>query len=138
MKLFVTLGVYEVVFWRLMILYTQYCSMSVFIYVSSLPASFCSRWFHLQASEMVFFVTLTIANVLFYWALVLHVHFFPMNFFFSVCQFFPESISLQVFQVVPARSVTVFQVILRSFLLLIRTKILTIEKQKEVQTMRFH
>ena len=40
------------------------------------------RWFHLQASEMVLFVTITIPNIVFYWAMVLHVQFLPMNFFF--------------------------------------------------------
>ena len=122
MELFVTIGIYKVIFFRLMILYTQCSSMSVFICdcnwtrtqnhlirkrtlnhlakfvficVSSLQSLFCSRWFHIQAFEMVFFVTITIANVVFYWAMVLHVQFFPMNFFF-LCQFVAESISLQV------------------------------------------
>ena len=66
MELFVIIGIYKVIFCRLMILYTQYCPMSVFICVSSLPAPFCSKWFKLQASEMVSFVTITIANVVFY------------------------------------------------------------------------
>ena len=65
-----------------MILYTLYSSMSVFICISSLPAPFCSWWFHLQASEMMLFVTITIPNIVFYWAMVLHVQFLPMNFFF--------------------------------------------------------
>ena len=81
MELFVTMGIYKVIFCRLIILYTQYSSMSVFICVSSLPAPFCSRCFHLQ---MVFFDTITIANVEFYWGMVLHTQFLPINFFF-VC-----------------------------------------------------
>ena len=79
---FVTICIYKVIFCRLKILYTQYCSTGVFICVSSLAAPFCSRQLHPQASEMVFFVTITIANVIFYWAMVLHVHFLLMNFFF--------------------------------------------------------
>ena len=82
MRLFVTIDIYKVTFCWLIILYTHYCSMSVFICVSSLPAPFCSRCFHLQASERGFFVTITIANVIFYWAMVLHVQFLPMNFFY--------------------------------------------------------
>ena len=35
-----------------------------------------------QTSEMVLFVTITIANVVFYWAIVLHVQFLFMNFLF--------------------------------------------------------
>ena len=65
-ELFVTIAIYKVIFRRLMILYTLYSSMSVFICISSLPAPFCSRWFHLQASEMVLFVTITIPNIAFY------------------------------------------------------------------------
>ena len=66
MELFMTIGIYKVIFCRLTILYTHYCSMSVFICVNSLSALFCSRWFNLQASEMVLFATVTIANVVFY------------------------------------------------------------------------
>ena len=46
MELFVTIGIYKVIFCRLM---TQYSPMSAFVCVSSLPAPFCSRWFHLQS-----------------------------------------------------------------------------------------
>ena len=67
-----------------MILYTQYCPMSVFIYVSSLLVPFRSRWFHLQTSEMVLFVAIAIANVVFYWVMVLHAQFLPMKFLFFV------------------------------------------------------
>ena len=111
MELFMTTAIYKVIFCRLMSLYAQYSSMSVLICVSSLLASFCPRWFHLQASEMVLFVTITIANVVFYWEMVLHVKFLPMDFSFLLCQFAAESISLHVvpgssslFQVVPAHS----------------------------------
>ena len=43
MELFETIGIYKVIFCWLMILYIQYSPMSVFICVSSLPATFCSR-----------------------------------------------------------------------------------------------
>ena len=42
MELFVTIGICEVIFCRLMIFYTQYCSMSVFVSVSPSPFPFCS------------------------------------------------------------------------------------------------
>ena len=42
MELFETIGICKVIFCRLMMLYTQYCSMSVFVSVSSLPFPFCS------------------------------------------------------------------------------------------------
>ena len=70
MEVFATIGIYKVIFRRLMILYTQYSSRSVFICVSSLPTLFCSTWFHLQASEMVLFVRTTIANIVCYCAMV--------------------------------------------------------------------
>ena len=82
-----------------MILYTQYFPMSVFICVSLL-VSFRSRWFHLQTSEMVLFLTVTIASVLLYWAMVLHAV-FSYEFLVFLCQFIAESI---LFQVVPAHS----------------------------------
>ena len=104
MELFVTISIYKVIFRRLMILYTQYSFMSVFICVSSLPAPFCSRWFHLQASEMVLFVTITITNIVFYWEMVLHVQFLPMNFFFFCVNSLLSPSRYRWFQVVPARS----------------------------------
>ena len=118
MEHFLTIGIYIVIFCRLMISYTLDSPMSLYICVSLLLVPYCSRWFHLQASEMVLFITITIANVLFYWAMMLHVQFLPMK-FFLLCQFVTESISLQVsgsrwfqvvlgssssFQMVPARS----------------------------------
>ena len=70
MELFVIKCISKVISFRLMILYTHF-PMSVFICVSLL-VSFRSWWFHLQTSEMVLFLTVTIANVLLYWAMVLH------------------------------------------------------------------
>ena len=81
MELFVTKVIYKVIFCMLMISYTQCSSMIIFICVSSTSAPFYSMWFQLQASEMVLFVTIAIANVVFYWTMVLHVQFLPMNFF---------------------------------------------------------
>ena len=123
MKLFVTIGICKVMSCRIMILYTQYCLMNVFICVSSVLVPFRTRWFHLQTSEIVFFVTITTANVRFYWTMVLHARFLPMDFLF-LCQFVAESISLQtvspcsrwfqVVQLVPGGSC--------SFLILVCTK----------------
>ena len=114
MEFFVTIGIYKVLFCRLMILYTQYSCISVFIFVSSLPAPFRSRWFHLQASEMVFFVIITFANVVFYWVMVLHVQFLPIIFFFFFCVSPLLSPSLyRWFQVIPACS-RWFQLVLGS------------------------
>ena len=84
-----------------MILYAQYSSISVLTCVSSLPAPFCSRWFHLQ---MVFFVTITIANIIFYWGMVLHAQFLPMNFFFVSVSLLLSPYRYRWFQVVPACS----------------------------------
>ena len=78
--------------------------MSVFIWVSSLPVPFCSKCIHLQASEMVLFVTRTIANVLFYCAMALHVQFLPMNFLFFCVSSLLSPSRCRWFQVVPARS----------------------------------
>ena len=78
------IDVCKVIFFRLMIRYTQYSRTSVIICVSSLLVPFCSRWFHLQASEMVPCVTITIANAVFYWVMVLHIQFLSMNFLFFV------------------------------------------------------
>ena len=118
MEPFLSIGIYIVIFCRLMISYTLDSSMSLFICVSLLLVPYCSRWFHLQASEMVLFITITIANVVLYGAMMLHVQFLPVN-VFLLCQFVTESISLQVsgsrwfqavlgssssFQMVPARS----------------------------------
>ena len=101
MELFVTISIYKVIFCRLILLYTQYSSMSVFTCASSLLAPFCSRWFHFQ---MVFFVTITIANITFYWDMVLHVQFLPMNFFFVSVSSLLSPYRYRWFQVVPARS----------------------------------
>ena len=80
MELFLTIGVCKVIFCRLMVFYRQYCPMSVFVCVSSLLVPFYSKCFHLQTSEIVLFVTITIANVVFYWAMVLHVQFLSYEF----------------------------------------------------------
>ena len=103
-ELFVTIGICKVIFRRLMILYTQYCPMSVFNCVSSLRFPFFSRLFHLQTSEMVLFLTITIANVAFYWAMVLHVQFLPMNFLLFCVSLFLSPSQYRCFLVVPARS----------------------------------
>ena len=80
-------GICKIIFCRLMMLYTQYCPMDVFIYVSSLLFPYCCRCFHLQTPEKVLLVTTTIATVVFYWTTVLQVQFLPTNLLFlvSVC-----------------------------------------------------
>ena len=68
-----------------------------------------SKRFHLQTSEMQLFMAKAIANVVFCWAMVLHVKLLPVGFLFFLCQFFSVSNLLQVlpgcsslFQLVPA------------------------------------
>ena len=117
MALSVTIGIYKVIFCILMILYTQYCSMSVFSCVSSLPVPFCPRWFHLQTPEMVLFVTITVAKVVFYLAVVLHVQFLPMSFLLFCVSSLLRPSSYRWFQAVPARS-RLFQLVLGSSSLL--------------------
>ena len=115
MELFLTIGVCKVMFCRLMVFYRQYCPMSVFVCVSSLLVPFYSKWFHLQTSEMVLFVTITIANVVFFWAMVLHVQFLPMNFMFFVtvhCWFHLVPGGSSSFQLVPCSSVYVLMYVL--------------------------
>ena len=107
-----------------------------FLCVSLLLVPFRPRWFHLQTSEMLHFVTIAIATVIFNWAMVLYAQFFPMNFLFfvSFCcwvHLVPGGSSL--FKVVPACSIWLqliaggfssFQVVpacSRSFLVLICT-----------------
>ena len=111
MELFVTIGICKVISCRLIMLYTQYCPMSVFIWVSSLLVPFNFRWLHLQPSEMVVLVTTTVANIVFYWTMVLHAHFFPMKFLFFVsvlCWIHLVTDNSTLFQVVPGSS-TLFQ-----------------------------
>ena len=74
-------------FCRLMIFYTQYCPMDVFICVSSLLFPYCYRCFYLQTPEKVLFATIAIATIVFYWTTVLQAQFLPMNFLclVSVC-----------------------------------------------------
>ena len=77
--------------------------MSVFICVSLLLVPFHFRWFHLQTSEMVFFTTIAIAEVVLYWAILLHAQFLPRNFFICVSLLLSPS-SSRSFQVNPACS----------------------------------
>ena len=58
--------------------------MKVFICVSSLLVLFRSRWFHLQISQILLFVKVTIAKVVFYWAMMLHAQILPMNIVFRL------------------------------------------------------
>ena len=116
MELFVIKHISKVISFRLMILHTQYFPMSVFICVSLL-VSFRSRWFHLQTSEMVLFLTVTIANVLLYWAMVLHAVSSYEFLVFFLCQFIAEAILFQVFpacyrwfQLIPGSS-SLFQLV---------------------------
>ena len=88
-------GICKIIFCRLMMLYTQYCPIGVFIYVSSLLFPYCCRCFHLQTPEKVLFVTITIATIVFYWTTVLQAQFLPINLLFLV-SFVAESISLKV------------------------------------------
>ena len=92
MELFVIVG--KVIFCRLVIFYTRYYPMSIFSFVSSLLVRLCSRWFHLQASEMVLIVTITIV---FCWAMVYTAHTVSSYEFLTFwCQFDAQSISLQM------------------------------------------
>ena len=67
-----------------------YCTHSIALWVSFLCqlvlVPFHSRWFHLKISEMLLFVTIAIANVVFFWAMVFHTQFLPMNLFFMSVQ----------------------------------------------------
>ena len=104
MELFVTIGICKVILCRLITLYIQYYLMSVFICVSLLPVLFCSRWFHQQLSEVVLFVAIFIANVIFYWEMVLHTLFLPVNFLFFCVSSLLSSSCYRWFQVVIACS----------------------------------
>ena len=84
MELLVTIGICKVICSRLMILYTQCCLMGFFICVSWLLVPLRRGWFHLQTSEMVLFVKITIAKVVFYWTMVLIAQFLPVNLLFFV------------------------------------------------------
>ena len=107
MKLFVTIGLCKIIFCRLMILYTQYCPMSVLICVSLLLVSLRSEWFHLQTSEMVLFVKNNYCQCWILLVMVLQPQFLPTNFLFFVLvrcwiQLVPGVSSS--FQVIPAWS----------------------------------
>ena len=117
MELLVTIGICKVICSRLMILYTQYCLMGFFVCVSWLLVPFRRGWFHLQTSEMVLFVKITIAKVVFYWTMVLIAQFLPVNLLFFVSSMLSPS-RYRYFQLVaggssslqfvPARSSSVF------------------------------
>ena len=98
MGVFATIGFCKVIFCRF-ILYTQclFC-------VSLLLVLFRSRWFHLQASEMILFGTIATANVAFYWAMLLQAQLLPTSFLFFVslsCWVYLVSGDFTFFQMVP-------------------------------------
>ena len=108
MEFFVKIGIYKVIFYRLMILYT------VFLYECLYLCQFVTGSIPSQVgpSSNGVFVTITIANVVFYWAMVSHVQFLSMNFIFVSLQVVPARSrwfqlvlgSSSLFQVVPACS----------------------------------
>ena len=96
MELFVRISVYKVIFCRLMLWYTQY-ALWVSLFVStrywfhSVPGGFTGK--HRRCC----FLSRTIANVVFYWAMILHVQFFSYEFLvFFLCRFVAESFSFQM------------------------------------------
>ena len=106
MELLVAIGICKVICSRLMILYTQYCLMGFFVCVSWLLVPFRRGWFHLQTSEIVLFVKITIAKVVFYWAMVSIAQFLPINFLFFVsvrCWVHLVTSVSSLLQVVPVR-----------------------------------
>ena len=106
MELLVAIGICKVICSRLMILYTQYCLMGFFVCVSWLLVPFRRGWFHLQTSEMVLFVKITIAKFVFYWTMVSIAQFLPINllFFVSVrCWVHLVTSVFSLLQVVPVR-----------------------------------
>ena len=83
--LFLTKFVDKDIFSWQLVIYTQHHFMSFFLScVSLFLVPYSSMLFHLQRSELELFITIAIANVVFYWATVLHVQFAPMNFLFFV------------------------------------------------------
>ena len=106
MELLVAIGICKAICSRLMILYTQCCLMGFFICVSWLLVPLRRGWFHLQTSEMVLFVKITIAKVVFYWTMVLIAQFLPISllFFVSVrCWVHLVASVSSLLQVVPVR-----------------------------------
>ena len=106
MELLVAIGICKVICSRLMILYTQCCLMGFFICVSWLLVPLRRGWFHLQTSEMVLFVKITIAKFVFYWTMVSIAQFLPINllFFVSVrCWVHLVTSVSSLLQVVPVR-----------------------------------
>ena len=92
MELLVTIGICKVICSRLMILYTQCCLMGFFVCVSWLLVPFRRGWFHLQTSEMVLFVKITIAKFVFYWTMVSIAQFSSYQFVvFCVCSMLSPS-----------------------------------------------
>ena len=106
MELLVAIGICKAICSRLMILYTQCCLMGFFICVSWLLVPLRRGWFHLQTSEMVLFVKITIAKFVFYWTMVSIAQFLPINllFFVSVrCWVHLVTSVSSLLQVVPVR-----------------------------------
>ena len=106
MELLVAIGICKGICSRLMILYTQCCLMGFFVCVSWLLVPFRRGWFHLQTSEMVLFVKITIAKFVFYWTMVSIAQFLPINllFFVSVrCWVHLVTSVSSLLQVVPVR-----------------------------------
>ena len=106
MEFLVAIGICKAICSRLMILYTQCCLMGFFICVSWLLVPLRRGWFHLQTSEMVLFVKITIAKFVFYWTMVSIAQFLPINllFFVSVrCWVHLVTSVSSLLQVVPVR-----------------------------------
>ena len=84
MELFVTLGIFcKVIFWKLMICVHSIALWVCLFCVSSLPVPFYSGCLHANIWDGAFCDNnYCIANVVFYWAMVLHVQFLFMNFLF--------------------------------------------------------
>ena len=109
-----TIGICKAIPFTLMIFYTQYCPMTVFICDRSLLVLFRPRRFHLQASKMMLFVIITVARVVFCWTMVLLAQFLLMKFLFFVsirCRVHLVTGGSNLFQVVVGSS-CLFQVVL--------------------------
>ena len=76
-------------------------------FVTLILVPFCSRWLQLQTCKMVLFATTAIANVVFYWVMVVSTQFCPMNFLFFVsvhCWVHLVSGGSTLFQIAPTCS----------------------------------
>ena len=82
--LFLTKFVDKDIFSWQLVIYTASLYEFLLSCVSLFLVPYSSMFFHLQISELELFITIAIANVVFYWATVLHVQFAPMNFLFFV------------------------------------------------------